>query len=447
MAISPSVAPPLALRDTAALSGDARWQLAQRIAASEPFSRSELLQRFLLHICELYLLDRTEQIKEQQIGVRVFGRPASYNPGDDNIVRNYAVQLRKRLALYFEGQGRSEPFRIEIPRGGYLPVFQSCGKGEENLPLTGASPERKNLQLAELLPGAASQTAPRRADWRMFFVGLGIGTLLLGTVILPWTMHHALPARQAAPAHPLWSAIFPANRDTFIVPADSGLGILENLTEDPANLTSYLNGEYLTNVKLKGVDEGNLNDLRTQRYTSMADLNITSRLSHLPEVVPDHLIIKYARDLRMDDLKNGNAILLGAIHTDPWVSLLQNGLNFQFACGRRVNDCYIVNSHPARGESALYRSDPDSPTRETYSIVALLPNLDHTGWILLIEGLNMAGTEAAADMLLDDTTMGPVIRQTISPDGSLKPFELLVRTGSLGAEALPAAVVARRLAE
>ncbi|HTW78382.1 MAG TPA: hypothetical protein VME23_02445, partial [Terracidiphilus sp.] len=61
MAISPSVAPPLALRDTAALSGDARWQLAQRIAASEPFSRSELLQRFLLHICELYLLDRTEQ--------------------------------------------------------------------------------------------------------------------------------------------------------------------------------------------------------------------------------------------------------------------------------------------------------------------------------------------------------------------------------------------------
>lgn len=53
----------------------------------------------------------------------------------------------------------------------------------------------------------------------------------------------------------------------------------------------------------------------------MADLNITSRLSHLHEVVPDHLIVRYARDLRMDDLKNGNAILLGAIHTDPWVSL------------------------------------------------------------------------------------------------------------------------------
>lgn len=431
--------------ESPALSRDARWQLAQRIAASDPFSRSEFLQKFLLHICELYLLDRTEEIKEHQIGVRVFGRPASYNPGDDNIVRNYAVQLRKRLTLYFEDQGRSEPFRIEIPRGGYVPLFRSCGKSEEKLLPIAASPERKTVRPAEL-PEAANQTAPRHVDWRMFFVGLGIGTLLLGAVVSLWAVRHA-PARPAVPSHPLWSAIFPRDRDTFIVPADSGLGILQNLTEDSANLTSYLNGEYLTNVKVKGVDQDNLNDLRTQRYTSMVDLNITSRLSHLPEVVPDHLIIKYARDLRMDDLKNGNAILLGAIHTDPWVSLLQNGLNFQFACGRRVNDCYIVNSHPARGESALYRSDPDSASRETYSIVALLPNLGHTGWILLIEGLNMAGTEAAANMLLDDTTMAPMIRRTISRDGSLKPFELLIRTGSLGAEALPAKIVARRLAE
>jgi hypothetical protein len=83
-------------------------------------------------------------------------------------------------------------------------------------------------------------------------------------------------------------------------------------------------------------------------------------------------------------------------------------------------------------------------SRETYAIIALLPNLDGTGRILLIEGLNMAGTEAAANMLLDDSIMRPVLEQAKSPAGTLKPFELLIETGSLGAQALPARIVAFR---
>jgi hypothetical protein len=80
-------------------------------------------------------------------------------------------------------------------------------------------------------------------------------------------------------------------------------------------------------------------------------------------------------------------------------------------------------------------------------MLALLPNLDHTGWILLIEGLNMAGTEAAANMLLDPVAMGPLVRQSMSSKGLVKPFELLIRTRSLGAQALPAQIVARRFSE
>ncbi|MBT9330113.1 hypothetical protein [Paracidobacterium acidisoli] len=432
----------------ALLSGDARWQLAQRVAASDIFSRSEFLPKFLLDICELYLLGRTEEIREQQIGVRVFGRSPGYNPGDDNIVRNYAVQLRKRLNLYFEKEGKDEPFRIEIPRGGYIPVFHARKTKEEPSPVvTVISAAKEPETAAESHPDLPIPAAPRRADWRMFLAGLAIGLLLLGAAAFRWKLQTAPATVHAAPANPLWSAIFVRDRDTFIVPADSSLGILQNLTEEPVSLTSYLSGEYLSSVKVKGMDLGNLNDLRIQRYTSMVDLNITSRLSHLPEVVPDHLIVRYARDLRMDDLKNGNAILLGAIHTDPWVGLLQSSLNFKFVCGRRVNDCYISNAHPAQGESAAYRTDPNGPSRETYAIVALLPNLDRSGWILLIEGLNMAGTEAAANMLLDSAAMRPMIRQTMSRNGTLRPFELLVRTGSFDAEALPSRIIAWRFGE
>jgi hypothetical protein len=56
----------------------------------------------------------------------------------------------------------------------------------------------------------------------------------------------------------------------------------------------------------------------------------------------------------------------------------------------------------------------------------------------------MAGTEAAANMLLDSASMNPVLEKAKLPDGSLEPFELLVETSSLGAEALPSRIIAAR---
>ena len=65
-----------------------------------------------------------EDVTEALIGHRVYGRPASYDAGNDSIVRTEARTLRKRLERYFEGQGVDEQVVIEIPRGGYLPVFR-----------------------------------------------------------------------------------------------------------------------------------------------------------------------------------------------------------------------------------------------------------------------------------------------------------------------------------
>ena len=431
------------------MAGDPRWQLAQRIASSDIFAKSELLPRFLLHICELYLQGRTDEIREHLIGVRVFARPQSYNPGDDNIVRNYAVQLRKRLTLYFEREGSREPYWIEIPQGGYVPRFHSLKPASDSqVPRSEAliDGEAGPPTVVTSPPASLAPASRRHADWRMFFAGLTVGLLLLGGTLLRLKMPSEASKAHLEP-NPLWSVLFTRDRDTFIVPADSGLGILQNLTEQPALLNDYVSGKYFSDAKSKGTGAGNLEDLRTQRYTSMVDLNITSRLSKLPQVVPDHLIVRYARDLRMDDLKNGNAILLGAIHTDPWVSLLQERLNFKFSCGRHVDDCLILNTHPAAGERPAYRATPGDPSRETYAIVALLPNLGRSGRVLLIEGLDMAGTEAAANLVLDDTTMRPVLEQTKAHDGVLRSFELLIATRSLGAQALPAQIVCRRLLE
>ena len=104
---------------------DPRWQLAQRIAASGSLGRSRLLADFLLYVVDRHIRNRTDEITEQQIGVLVFGRAEGYDSNDDNIVRSYARNLRKRIDEYFATEGREETLRFEIPRGGYAPIFFS----------------------------------------------------------------------------------------------------------------------------------------------------------------------------------------------------------------------------------------------------------------------------------------------------------------------------------
>src|ERR1700759_756382 len=108
---------------TSNTSQSPEWQLVQRIVASPAFVRSALLTNFLLYVCDRKLKGKTDEITEHQIGVHALGRPDNYHPGEDNIVRNYARILRKRLEEYFEGEGQFEDLRILIPRGQYVPNF------------------------------------------------------------------------------------------------------------------------------------------------------------------------------------------------------------------------------------------------------------------------------------------------------------------------------------
>ena len=103
--------------------GECRSLLA-RIFASPEFQHATRLRAFLNYVVERKLAATPEDVTETLIGHRVFGRPATYNPGEDSIVRTEAHTLRQRLDRYFAGEGAGEPVILEIPRGGYLPVFR-----------------------------------------------------------------------------------------------------------------------------------------------------------------------------------------------------------------------------------------------------------------------------------------------------------------------------------
>ncbi len=96
-----------------------------RILASKTFSQVERLKLFINFIVEETVAGRGGDLKEYVIGVQVFGKEPSFDPRTDPIVRVQARRLRTRLARYYRDEGNSDELIVDLPKGGYAPVFRT----------------------------------------------------------------------------------------------------------------------------------------------------------------------------------------------------------------------------------------------------------------------------------------------------------------------------------
>jgi hypothetical protein len=442
---APSVAATATWKSVLNLAADPRWQMAQRIVVSRSFAKSALLSRFLLYVCEREITGRTSEISEHQIGVRVFGRRPGYSPGEDNIVRNYARQLRQRLQQYFQEEGKDEELRLNIPRGKYVPIFSSSHSAE--WPLHLASEHENDDETPEPIaapkPRSESATATPKRHRYLFFAAVPL--LLIVVLSTTWLSLRHGSYQIPEPTHPLWAQLFDKNHQTLLVPSDDGIVMIQNLTGHLVPLSEYVTRDYLSVESPYHIDTQNMKDLDAQRYTNVTDLNAVLRFSRLPEADSGRFLIRYARELRMEDLKDANAILLGSNYSNPWVELFEKTLNFQFYYQPHPNASHILNRRPQAGEPSVYENDAAGPSHRTYAVIGFVPNLNNTGWVLLVEGLTMAGTQAAVDTLFNSGVMRPILTQFRNVDGSLNPFEILIETRSFGSDSPQASIVSTRV--
>jgi hypothetical protein len=425
------------------LEGDPRWQLVQRVVESAQFSKSPRLSSFLLYIVAKSLEGRQSEITEQQIGVHVFGRPLGYRTVDDNIVRNYARQLRKRLTEYFAAEGIDHALRIEIPLGGYLPSFTASSMGPEQ--------QRKPVLVERTVSSAIDLPLPPVAKTRRGWTRALAGTCLLVaySAALIWLTCFVMarvgtPRRAPEPAGPLWAAMLQGSGNTYIVPPDAGLNLVEDLSHQSMALADYLRGGYL-DLPLPGVDARNVTDLRTQQLTGFVNLQIVATLARLSEYSPAHVLLRFPRDLRFDDLKSANAVIIGSECSNPWAVIAESTVNFQIHCNSGMQGATVVNLKPQPGEAASYTSHWNEPTHETYAVISFIPNLSGYGKLLVLGGLDAAATQAAGEALLRPETITPILQRARRPDGSLAEFEILLRSTSIQANATDTHVIAYRI--
>jgi hypothetical protein len=430
----------LPFRTALDLGEDDRWLAVQRIIDSPLFRKSLRLSQLLLYLSKQTLLDHADHLTEHQIATKVFERQTGFDPGVDTIVRTHMVRLRQKLDQYAEENRFVESMRVAVPKGEYRVRFEKIAEAECKSPLTDLPP----ATIVSDFAAAAQSKALLRLCW---LLGFAVLTLLI--VLLVVIRHSgdqiAAPPPATPASHPLWSCFFQPRHTTTFVAADSGLVLLHRMTAQETTLKEYLSRDFsreTNGLSPERMDE--VLNMGNRRYTSFVDLNMFRQLEQLPYAASGKLEVKYARDIQMDDLKQGSIILSGSRGANPWIELYETDMNFVGA-NDAVHHAYsFINRHPQPGETSEFSVTETDPKQRVLGVLAFLSNLDGSGNALIVEGNSMAGTEAISDFVFDDAALLPFLHKVTKPNGTLSHFEVLIESNSVNGSAGPFRVLAYR---
>jgi hypothetical protein len=382
-----STSQPAALED---LRTDERWRLVQRIVSSAPFQKSTRLRELLQYIAQETLRGNAHELTEHHIGNALFHKPSDYSPLEDSSVRVHVRQLRLKLHEYFNEDGRNEPIILEIPRGSYAPIFRSVQKGPVSID-------------SKALPALAWR---HRA--KLPWILCGILAMLCGVLAYRVAAHGTLTAAHPAAALSWpFSQIFDARHQTIIVVADSNYGMSRILASHGGSLEEYLHQEFLQGPevsKIGAIDSSLREYISDSTLTSFADVADIVSLYKMAGSLQSQISVRYPRDLRMRDLDHNNYVFIGSPASNPWVTLLQDKLNFRESEGVVGKSAKVfVNKNPLPGEQPEYIGLRwTGGIGDDYATISLLPNATHDGSVLALQGLQQEGTEAAGRFLADE---------------------------------------------
>lgn len=322
-----------------------------RILGAPQFRRAPKLRQFLELICELHFAGRSAEINEYLIATQAFGKGAEFDPGEDSLVRVQARELRRRLREYYENEGKSSRWLVDIPTGQYAPSF---------------IPAKAEVEAAD--PGRKPATL--RATWLIL-----AGTVATCAVLLIAADHERrLLVRSAAMAvnlrtpsptpaiGALWSRFFNSDVPTLLV----------------------MSSPEVDECGGKGPAAG----CAEEQYTGMGEAVAVHLITSLFRSSKQTLIAKPSRIVTADDVKRYNLVLLGGKSVNVWTLRLGGDLSLE------------ERDAPPGFETVLDRRT-GQVTRDR-GIVALRRHAASGRWVLFIWGHHSQGTHAAAEACTDE---------------------------------------------
>lgn len=416
----------------ASLRADVVREHVRRITESPAFKGSERSREFLQAIVEKSLAGHFEDLKERVLGVEIFGRKASYDTGEDAIVRVTAGDVRRRLLRYYSEPGTDSELRLDIPVGSYIPDFHwtaAAPVSEEPAVSLPEPPFVPVVQAKSRFPRKAFAYALAGFVLGMFAWGLGARFFAARTTV------ETLP----------WSSLLQSGRRLQIIVSDIDISKMQNLGGYDLSLSEYANHRYVPAGLNVSSELGRVLGSFRGLSIGIEDVSIALNVSKLAREKAQQISVLPARSVQLKDFRtDDNFVMLGSPRSDPWVSLFQEQLDFQFLYDRASSREVIRNRKPRKGELALYHPSARGwDTGEAFGIIAFVSNPNQSGHVLLLAGSNAEATEAAGKFALNREMMSGLLGANgISARGKPVSFQALLRVSAMAGSANSFGVIA-----
>jgi hypothetical protein len=393
------------------------------------FRSSKRSVQFLRYVVQQTLEGSADQIKERTIGVEVFGRSPAYDTNQDHVVRTAAIELRKRLAVYYGEERHRSELRMTLVPGSYIPHFSLPSpmgvSVAESEPVHGASP----APFASLSPaddgGVARHHLPSEpvsGKRRGRYVGLVATAVVgfMGIVGYDW-LHH--PSAQDL----FWKPVMETPGFVLLAAGD---------VPDGPPTPSTAAGE-------QGVPFPIVHKTSSPTLP-FADAVTMARVLGTLESRGKRVVIRQEGSSSFSDLRESPVVLIGAFNNE-WSLRLTRRLRYSLALDPENHLIYIKDAKDPSGRTWSWATNQPTdhqgaaggPALQDFALISRIWNSDTGHAVIVIGGLYTYGTEAAGEFLTDAQMMQAISKEAALSDAHSNLQIVLVTTVTDGTAGPP----------
>jgi len=386
----------------------------QRIVASKAFKTSEVHRNLFNYLADKSLAGEAHNLKEYTVGLDVFGKPASYDPRQESVVRMHVGRLRQKLAEYYRTEGVDDVVVVDLPKGGFALTF-----------------EPRPAKLAPVVPDAAPvpvvETPARRGlSARELILA---GSLLVAVVAAGYFASRLSSVQKSstAPSAPgpwtadlqaLWAPLLSSDRPLMVT-----------LATGANNSTTVTTGTNASTSNGAGIGTANAAFLLGQ-FLGQRKHNVFPIRSDV---------------LSMGEIAMGDVIFVGPTVGKPQIQAIPP-----------VDAAFVMtpegvrNVKPDAGEPAFLADPPAAKTggqdtEESHALISSLPGLYGNGSILYFEGNQIASVMGAVQAMTDPDLASQLVARLKRPDGTLpRYYQVVLRVRAMDETPVDISYVAHR---
>ena len=368
---------------------DANQLQIQRITASKAFKSSEVHRNLLMYLSEKSLSGEAHNLKEYTVGLDVFGKPPSYDPRQESVVRMHVGRLRQKLAEYYRTEGLTDAVIVDLPKGAFALTFEP----------------RPVPDLSDGLPLCRGRSTPVRRGFSAREAALAV--LLVASIAsagyFAMRLSSVEKAETAAPApgpwtadlQELWATLLTSDRPLMVTlatgaatPAGAAAGPSASVTGVGTANAAFLLGQFLGQRK--------------------------------------HNVFPIRSDvLSMGEIAMGDVIFVGPTVGKPQIQAIPP-VDVAFM----LTPEGVKNLKPLDGEQA-FLADASTKTAgtqddESHALISSLPGLYGNGSILYFEGNQIASVMGAVQAMTDPDLASQLVARLKKPGGVMPRYYQVV---------------------